>query len=124
MEALKLVEDGKRLIAATYNAYEVITEIFQRIQEEMAKAGLYVPTERELVIMEQKYEVKHGIKVTLDVNEYDLIKTVHDKIDAGEYMDMLTFQKLQRRLCPNWGKRIDEFAESKSEEEIRRLAED
>lgn len=124
MEALKLVEDGKRLIAATYNAYEVITEIFQRIQEEMAKAGLYVPTERELVIMEQKYEVKHGIKVTLDVNEYDLIKAVHDKIDAGEYMDMLTFQKLQRRLCPNWGKRIDEFAESKSEEEIRRLAED
>lgn len=124
MENLNLIEEGRKVIMATYDAYEVVTEIFQRIQKELAAAGLYVPTERELIIMEQKYEVKHGMKVTLDVNEYDLLKAVHDKIDAGEYMDMGIFHDLQARLCPNWGRRIDEFAESKREEEIRRLTED
>lgn len=124
MENSNLIEEGRKVIMAAYDAYEVITEIFQRIQKELAAAGLFVPTERELVIMEQKHEVKHGMKITLDVDEYDLLKAVHDKIDAGEEMNMKVFHELQSRLCPNWGRRIDEFAESKSEEEIRRLAED
>lgn len=119
-----LIEEGQKVIAATYSAYEVITEIFQRIQKELAEAGLFVPTERELVIMEQRYEVKHGMNITLDVNEYDLIKAVHDKINAGEYMDMGVFHELQTRLCPNWGNRIDEFEATTSKEEIRKIAEE
>lgn len=87
----RLEQHHENMIMHLCGEFADIMEIMRRARLAHEQAGRPVPSNQEI------FEA-----CGLVAGEYDLLKAVYDRVQAGEVVSIRDFEELQERFCPEW----------------------
>lgn len=107
----QLEQNHKNMMISLSNEFADITEIMRRARLAHEQAGRPVPSNQEI------FEA-----CGLVAGEYDLLKAVYDRVQAGEFVSIHDFEELQERFCPEWFDSMLQRVTGLSQEELQKIA--
>lgn len=107
----RLEQNHQNMIMHLCGEFADMMEIMRRARLAHEQAGRPVPSNQEI------FEA-----CGLVAGEYDLLKAVYDRVQAGEFVSIHDFEELQERFCPEWFDSMLQRIRGLSREELQKIA--